>query len=83
MWGEGGLAPARLSETEGGNEALNDAMRRVSNTPLWKLTDAMRGKERRLRVERERAYRASFRPHLQVQTERTVPSPIFVAAAPG
>jgi hypothetical protein len=32
------------------------------------------------RVESERAYLASFRPHLQVQTERAVPSPIFVAA---
>jgi len=32
------------------------------------------------RVESERAYVASFRPHLQVQTERAVPSPIFVAA---
>jgi hypothetical protein len=32
------------------------------------------------RVESERAYRVSFRPHLQVQTERAVPSPIFVAA---
>ena len=35
---------------------------------------------RRRRVESEWAYRASFRPHLQVQTERAVPSPIFVAA---
>jgi hypothetical protein len=32
------------------------------------------------RVESERAYCNSFRPHLQVQTERVVPSPIFVAA---
>lgn len=32
------------------------------------------------RVDTEQAYRASFRPHLQVQTERAVPSPIFVAA---
>jgi hypothetical protein len=32
------------------------------------------------RVESERAYCNSFRPHLQVQTERAVPSPIFVAA---
>jgi hypothetical protein len=32
------------------------------------------------RAESEREYRASFRPHLQVQTERQVPSPIFVAA---
>jgi hypothetical protein len=35
---------------------------------------------RKRRVESEQAYRASFRPHLQVQTERAVPSPIFVAA---
>jgi hypothetical protein len=32
------------------------------------------------RVESERAYRGSFRPHLQVQIERAVPSPIFMAA---
>ena len=32
------------------------------------------------RVESEQAYRDSFRPHLQVQTERYVPSPIFIAA---
>jgi hypothetical protein len=47
---------------------------------IWKLTDTIRGKKRRLRVEHERAYLAFFRPHLQVQTERAVPSPIFVAA---
>src|SRR5260370_42381875 len=40
----------------------------------------MLGKKRRLRVESERAYVAAFRPHLHVQTERAVPSPIFVAA---
>ena len=40
----------------------------------------MWGKKRRLRVASERAYLAAFRAHLQVQTERTVPSPIFVAA---
>jgi hypothetical protein len=28
----------------------------------------------------EEAYRAAFRPHLQVETERRVPSPIFIAA---
>jgi hypothetical protein len=40
--------------------------------------------EHRARIlERERAYRAAFRPHLQVQTERKVPSPIFVAALLG
>jgi hypothetical protein len=32
------------------------------------------------RVESELAHRDSFRPHLQVQTEHAVPSPIFVAA---
>jgi hypothetical protein len=48
--------------------------------PLWKLQDAIRGKKRLFRVESKRAYLASFRPHIQVQTERTVPSPIFVAA---
>jgi hypothetical protein len=34
-------------------------------------------------LERERAYQATFRPHLQVQTEREVPSPIFLAALLG
>ena len=47
---------------------------------LWKLQAAICGKKRRDRVENERAYCASFRPHLQVQTERVVPSPIFIAA---
>jgi hypothetical protein len=47
---------------------------------LWKLQDVMLGKKRRLRVESERAYVAAFRPHLHMQTERAVPSPIFVAA---
>ena len=34
----------------------------------------------RRRVESARAYSNSFRPHLQVRTQRAVPSPIFVAA---
>jgi hypothetical protein len=34
-------------------------------------------------LERENAYRTSFRPHLQIQTERRVPRPIFVAALLG
>jgi hypothetical protein len=33
-----------------------------------------------IRNDRDRAYRASCRPHLQIQTERIVPSPIFIAA---
>jgi hypothetical protein len=48
--------------------------------PLWKLEDTMRRKKRERRVENECAYRAAFRPHLQVRTERAVPSPIFIAA---
>jgi hypothetical protein len=48
--------------------------------PVWRIQDAIRGQKRRLRVESERAYLAAFRPHLQVQTERVVPSPIFIAA---
>jgi hypothetical protein len=31
-------------------------------------------------LAREEAYRAGFRPHLQVTTERRIPSPIFIAA---
>jgi hypothetical protein len=31
-------------------------------------------------LAKEQAYRAAFQPHLQVQTERRNPSPIFVAA---
>jgi hypothetical protein len=34
-------------------------------------------------LAQEEAYRAAFRPHLQVQIERQVPSPIFVAAMIG
>jgi hypothetical protein len=43
-------------------------------------TRQKRDEASRRRIETEQAYRASFRPHLQVQTERAVPSPIFVAA---
>jgi hypothetical protein len=56
----------------------------VDNALVGAVIDATmrqkRDEARRLRIERERAYRVSFRPHLQVQTERAVPSPIFVAA---
>lgn len=31
-------------------------------------------------IGEEEVYRAEFRPHIQIQTERSVPSPIFVAA---
>ena len=42
------------------------------DSTLWKLQDAIWGKKRRWRVQSERSYRNSFRPHLQVQTERAV-----------
>ena len=47
----------------------------IGATTLQKCDEA-----RRRRIESERAHLASFRPHLQVQTERAVPSPIFIAA---
>jgi hypothetical protein len=55
------------------DDALLEAL--IGATTLQKRDEAG---ERR--VESERAYLASFRPHLQVQTQRAVPSPIFVAA---
>jgi hypothetical protein len=36
--------------------------------------------QQRQLIGREEVYRAKFAPHIQVQTERTVPSPIFLAA---
>jgi transcriptional regulator with XRE-family HTH domain len=36
--------------------------------------------QQRQLIGREETYRAGFRPHLQIQTERTIPSPIFLAA---
>jgi hypothetical protein len=44
-------------------------------------TARQRHDEARARIlAREDAYRATFRPYLQVQTERRDPSPIFIAA---
>jgi hypothetical protein len=43
-------------------------------------TSQKRDEAHRRRIESERAYLASFRPHLQVQTERSAPSPVFLAA---
>ena len=57
--------------------AVDDALfRAVIDATTRQKRDEARGR----RAESERAYRASFRPHLQVQTARQVPSPIFVAA---
>src|SRR6266404_8359585 len=56
---------------------VDDAM---VESVIGATTRQKRDEARGLRVESERAYCASFRPHLQVQTERAVPSPIFVAA---
>jgi len=89
----GVLAPQLADHLAGAIEASDALVRSVNDATmrqkrdesrldriLWKLQDAISGRKRRLRVESERAYLASFRPHLQVQTERVVPSPIFVAA---
>ena len=47
-------------------------------------TARQRHDEARSRIlEQERAYRAAFRPHLQIQTEHAIPSPIFIAALIG
>jgi hypothetical protein len=86
----GSVAPHHLAEALEADDALvrsviGATMRQKSDEarlghPLWKLQDAIKGQKRQSRVENERAYCASFRQDLQVQTERTVPSPIFVAA---
>jgi hypothetical protein len=48
---------------------------------LLRATDQQRHDEARTRMlGMERAYHDAFRPHLQIQTERRIPSPIFVAA---
>ena len=47
-------------------------------------TERQRRDERRGKVPaRENAYRSAFKPHLRVETARSVPSPIFVAAIIG
>ncbi len=56
---------------------VDDAM---VESVIGATTRQKRDEARERRVESERAYVAAFRPHLQVQTERAVPSPIFVAA---
>jgi hypothetical protein len=46
--------------------------------------DSARNDSARTKVlAQEESYRTDFQPHLQVQTERRVPSPIFVAAIMG
>jgi len=89
----GVLAPQLADHLAGALEASDALVRSVIDAtmrqkpdearldhPLWNLQDVIRGQKRRVRVENERAYLASFRPHLQAQTERAVPSPIFIAA---
>jgi hypothetical protein len=55
------------------DNALVESVIGATERQNWDEAAARRG-------ESERAYCGSFRPHLQVQTERAVPSPIFVAA---
>ena len=48
---------------------------------VWVATARQQHDEGRKQIlERERAYRDRFRPHLRTETERQVPSPIFIAA---
>jgi hypothetical protein len=61
---------ARLLEVE---EDLIDTM-------LLATAQQVHDEARTQILAKEDAYRAAFRPHLQVQTERRNPSPIFVAA---
>jgi hypothetical protein len=56
---------------------LDDAL---AEAVIDATTRQKRDEASRRRVESARAYCNSFRPHLQVQTQRGVPSPIFVAA---
>src|SRR3984893_5398365 len=72
----GVLAPHVANHLAEALEADDALVRSVIDATMRQKRDEARG----LRVESERAYRASFRSHLQVQTERAVPSPIFVAA---
>jgi hypothetical protein len=72
----GSVAPQmanRLADALETDEALVESVIGATESQKWDEAAARRG-------ESERAYLASFRPHLQVQTEHAVPSPIFVAA---
>jgi hypothetical protein len=72
-----GVVPLHIANHLAGALEVDDALFRavIGATMRQKRDEA-----RRRRIENEQAYRASFRPHLQVRTERQVPSPIFVAA---
>ena len=58
---------------------MNAAIRRK------KIPKGTRRKDERRRKPpaRENAYRSAFKPHLRVETARSIPSPIFVAATIG
>ncbi len=72
-----GVVPLHIANQLAEALEVDDALfRAVIDATIRQKRDEARGR----RAESERAYRASFRPHLQVQTERQVPSPIFVAA---
>jgi hypothetical protein len=72
-----GVVPLHIANRLAGALDVDHALfRAVIDATMRQKRDEARGR----RAESERAYRASFRPHLQVQTERQVPSPIFVAA---
>jgi hypothetical protein len=72
-----GVVPLHIENHLAEALQVDDALfRAVSDATMRQKRDE--ASERR--AESERAYRASFRPHLQVQIARQVPSPNFVAA---
>jgi hypothetical protein len=72
-----GIVPVHIENRLAEALEVDDALfRAVIDATMRQKRDEARAR----RAETERAYRSSFRPHLQVRTERHVPSPIFVAA---
>jgi hypothetical protein len=72
-----GIVPLHIANRLAAALEVDDALfRAVIDATMRHKRDEARGR----RAESERAYRVSFLPHLLVQTERQVPSPIFVAA---
>ena len=72
-----GAVPLRIAKHLAEALEIDDAL---LGSVIGATTRQKRDEARERRVESERAYLAFFRPHLQVQTERYVPSPIFIAA---
>jgi hypothetical protein len=70
------IAPLIAKHLASALEADETVVAAVMNATSQQTSD----EASRLRIEREQVYSDLFRPHIQVQTERVVPSPIFIAA---